>query len=759
MTGPDLRLAPVALACWLGAYACLGWTATVSFAVAGAAVALAYLARGRAAVATGLIGLALAGAATGIRLTARDDPALRDLADRHATVRVELTVSDDPHAVAGRRPTWAIAAHLTHLTGGDGSGAAGRDRRENADVLVLASDPAWRNLLPGQHVTADGRLAPPRDRGLLAAIVSVNEPPAAATAPPWVQRAAGGLRAGLRDACAGLDPRPGGLLPGLVVGDTSRLPPEVADDFRAVGMTHLTAVSGSNLAVILGCLLYAARWARAGPRLSAGLCVLGVVGFVILARPSPSVLRAAVMGAIALVALATGRGRAALPALCATVTVLVVADPGLAGDPGFALSVCATAGLLLLAPPWRDALRRRGFPRWAAEALAVPAAAQVACGPVIAAISGTVSIVAIPANLLVAAAITPATLLGVAATALSAVWPAGAAAVAWLASWPVWWLVEVARVGAGLPLGNLPWPAGTPGALLLAGLTILLLVGFRSTLIRRLVLVAVLSAVLGAAPVRLLASGWPPPGWIYVMCDVGQGDATVLRTGDHQAIVVDAGPGPSLVDGCLDDLGITDVPLLVITHFHADHVGGVAGVFDHRRVRAVVTSAWPEPVEGRRLLAEQAAAVPVTAAEPGQVRRIGPVTLTILGPVTALRGTRSDPNDNSVVALAATGGVRVLLTGDAEVEEQEELAGLVGRVDVLKVAHHGSAFQAPAFLDAVRPRVALVSVGQGNPYGHPSPSVLAYLSRGGARVVRTDLAGDIAIVVTQGAIAITLRDP
>lgn len=151
---------------------------------------------------------------------------------------------------------------------------------------------------------------------------------------------------------------------GLVVRDTSRLLPEVEEDFRATGMTHLNAVSGSNVAIVVGAVLLLARWARAGPRTAATLCVLALVGFVILVRPSPSVVRAAAMGAIGLAALAAGRSRSALPALAAAVTGLVLYDPDLAGDPGFALSVCATGGLLL-APGWRDALRRRAYrPGW-----------------------------------------------------------------------------------------------------------------------------------------------------------------------------------------------------------------------------------------------------------------------------------------------------------------------------------------------------------------------------------------------------------
>jgi competence protein ComEC len=517
------------------------------------------------------------------------------------------------------------------------------------------------------------------------------------------------------------------------------------------------------VAIVVGAVLLLARWGRAGPRLAAGLCALALVGFVILVRPSPSVVRAATMGGIGLAALAAGRPRAALPALATAVAVLVLVDPDLAGDPGFALSVLATAGLLLLAPAWRDALRRRGVPPGLAEALAVPAAAQIACAPVIAGISGTVSLVAVPANLVAVPAIAPATVLGVVAAVLSPVWPAGAEFAAWLASWPAWWLVAVAHHGARLPAGTLPWPGGVSGALLLAGLTVALLIAVRRPVVRRLVAVVTVAVIAGTLPVRLVASGWPPARWVVVACAVGQGDALVLPVAAGRAVVIDAGPDPAAVDGCLSRLGVREVPLLLVSHFHIDHAGGVAGVFRGRRVATVRTPPWSEPATGRDLIhtaAASAGAALGTAAR-GWSYRAGALDLVVLGPPHPLRGTRSDPNNNSLVLLATVAGVRVLLSGDAEIEEQRALldrappGGL--RADVLKVAHHGSAYQEPAFLEAVRPRVALVPVGAGNSYGHPSAAVLARLTRGGARVLRTDTDGDVAVVRRGDGLAVVAR--
>ncbi|MEV7326543.1 ComEC/Rec2 family competence protein [Micromonospora sp. NPDC093244] len=773
---PDLRLAGLAVGAWLTALTGLHLgtrplvVATGAAAAVTAAGALHLLGRcgrpravarryGWIVVAVGL-GVVCAGAATAARLAVRDAPPIRALAEQRAPVSAELVVRDDPRPIrsAGRPGMLLVSTELVRLTD-----PAGRRIRAPVRLLVLATDPAWRGLLPGQRLTADGRLGVPRGGDLTGAVLSTNGPPTRHGAPSFAQRAAGTLRAGLQRACAPLPDDPGGLLPGLVVGDTSRLPPAVEEDFQATGMTHLNAVSGSNVAIVVGAVLLLARWTRAGPWLAVGLCGVALVGFVILVRPSPSVVRAATMGAIGLAALAAGRPRAAPPALAAAVTVLVLVDPELGGDAGFALSVLATGGLLLLAPRWRDGLRRRGVPPGVAEALAVPAAAQLACGPVVAGISGTVSLVAVPANLLAVPAIAPATILGVVAATVSPLWPAGAEFAAWLASWPAWWLVVIARHGSRLPGGTLPWPGGASGALLLAALTVALLVAVRRPLVRRLVAVIGVAGVLGALPVRLVAAGWPPPGWVVVACAVGQGDALVLSVAPGRAVVVDAGPEPVVVDACLRRLGVREVPLLVVSHFHVDHVGGVAGVFRGRRVGAVLAPQSTDPESGSELVRAAAAggraALLTTVA--GTRHPVGAVDLLVLGPPYPLSGTRSDPNNNSLMLRATVAGVRILLPGDAETEEQHAVLARVGpgqlRADVLKVAHHGSAYQDPGFLDAVRPAVALVPVGAGNTYGHPNAGLLARLGRGGARVLRTDTDGDLAVLRTGSGLGVVRR--
>jgi competence protein ComEC len=778
---PDLRLVALALATWLSALAALHTRALVAALAGGAALAGAGLAWrwvGRAGWAgilvALLLGTACGGVATAARLVSRDAGPVAQPAHDRALVTVELTVRRDPHQLpqsAGRPPSWLVSAWLHRIGApaghpiGEAASGAG-PVRVRARVLVFGSDPGWQPLLPGQRVRATGRLAPPRGGDLTAAVLSATGPPERLGRPPLVQRAAGSLRGGLQAASRPLPDEPGGLLPGLAVGDVSALDPSLSNDFDTTGLSHLVAVSGANVAIVVGSVALLAVAARAPRWLTVSLCGFAMAGFVVLCRADPSVLRAGAMGAIALVALATGRPRAAMPALGATVTALVVLDPQLAGDAGMALSVLATGGLLLLAPRWRDALRRRGVPRGVAEAVAIPAAAQVAVAPVIAGLSGTVSLIAVAANLVATPAVAPATVLGVLAAAVSPVWPPAAELLAWLASWPAWWLVLVARQGARVPAAALPWPDGVAGALLLAALTAAALMAFRHRRARVLVAVVAAAAVVGALPVRTVASGWPPAGTLVVTCAVGQGDLVVLPVGPGQAVVVDTGPEPSEADRCLRALRVRSVPLLVVSHFHADHVGGVEGVFRGRQVAAVLIPAWPEPESGQRQITEAAAAnrTTVQVARAGAAYQVGGVSLTVLGPPGRLAGTRSDPNNNSLVLLAQTAGVRVLLTGDAELELQRALLAEVGagrlRAEILKVAHHGSVYQDSAFLAAVDPAVAMVPVGAGNRYGHPHPAVIAELAGGGARVLRTDLDGDLAAVRRDhGELVVVTRDP
>ena len=634
----------------------------------------------------------------------------------------------------------------------------------------------WLALLPSTRLRVTARVSPALMGGdRIAAVLRVRDRagPEVVGEASGTQRFAGRLRAGLREATDGLPADARALLPGLVVGDTSRITPELDEAFKETDLAHTLAVSGSNLTILLALLVgppgLAQLVERRGlaPRLGVSLrttAVLGgglTLGFVVVCRPDPSVLRAAACGAVALLALATGRRRSLIPALATAVLLLVLYDPWLARSYGFLLSVLATGALLTLAPSWSLALRRRRVPPRLAEALAAAAAAQALCAPVVAVLSARVSLVAVPCNLLVEFAVAPATVLGFAALAAAPLAMPVAKVLAWCASWPAGWIADVARTGAALPGGGVDWPGSWTGAMLLALVTgIVLVVGRR--LLRHpwwcgVCAALFVLAVVQPPPLARVITGWPPPGWRLAMCDVGQGDATVLAAGVGTGVVVDAGPDPTLVDDCLRTLGITKVPLVVLTHFHADHVAGLPGVLRGRSVGAIETTGFEEPEDQAEFVRREAAArrIPVTRGVAGEERRTGALSWEVLWPPAGPAAEADGPNDASVTMLVRSAGLRFLLLGDLEPPAQQELlrspAGArLARVDVLKVAHHGSAYQDPELIRRVAPRLALISVGADNSYGHPAPSTVAALRAGGAVVLRTDRDGALAVAGTGG---------
>ena len=756
-TRADLRLVPAASAAWLGALAAGSGRSVpaVALAVAGALLGAAVLLLLRPVAAWALVlGAALACggavlAATTVRAVATGTGVVAALAQDRAVATVDLVVTGDPRVLPSDR--FGPAAERVLVRARVHSvDARGHRWRTRVPVVVVAESGAWAELLPSQHVRADVRLAPARPGDDTAALLLARGPPDEVGPPSRVQRVAGVLRAGLRDSVAGLPAAERGLLPGLVVGDTSAMPPGLVEDFRSAGLTHLVAVSGANVAIVLAAVLLAARWgglrARAVP--AAGL--LAILAFLVLARAEPSVLRATVCGVVAVVALGRGGRAGGVPALCAAIVVLLLIDPSLGRSYGFALSVLATAGLIVLAPGWRARLARV-LPAPVADAVAVPAAAQAACAPVLAMLSAGVSLVAVPANLLVAPAVAPATVLGVLIALVAPLLPPVAhvlAAAAWL---PSAWIVLVARVAARLPGATLPWPDGIVGGLLLAGAAGVLWLFWSWLARRRVVLSALVLAAVVCSPLGPRAP-WPPRELRAVFCDVGQGDAIVVPTGPGRALLVDAGPDPEAVDRCLTDLGVRALDAVVLTHFHADHVEGLPGALAGRSVAEVVVGPIDDPEDEAERVNSWAAdsGVPVRRVVTGEERAAAGVTWRVLWPRRVIRGDGSVPNNASIVVVVDTGGVRLLLTGDVERAAQSALLpGLVAlepAIDVLKVPHHGSRSQDPRLVDVLRPRLAVISVGAGNTYGHPAEETVASYTAQGIPVLRTDLAGDVAVV-------------
>ncbi len=753
---PDLRALALGAGAWAGALLVLALPGWVALGSAGllivAGVVGALLRRGSVAWWGPLAALvAVAGVAT-LHLTLVLTSPLAGLADEAAVVSVRLEVTSDLRVVAGQYGDLQVArARVTRVEG------RGRAWTLRAPVVLMAGSD-WPRLPLGTTLETTARLVPGDDD--VAALVRPTGDPRVVAEPDVWWDAAAAVRRSVRAAVAGRDADARELVPALVVGDDGGLHPVLADDFRTTGLTHLLAVSGTNLTLVVGSLLVLGRWLGVRGRWLHALAFVGIAGFVMTARAEPSVVRAAAMGTVALVGMGrNGRSRGTR-GLGVAVLVLLLVWPRLATTAGFALSVLATAGILLLAPVWRDALMR-WTPRWVAEAVSVPLAAQVACTPVVAALSGQVSLVAVVANLLAAPAVAPATVLGLAGGLLALGWSPLGVVVAAPAAWSAQWIITVARWGAGVPTAALDWGTGAVPLLLLS-LVCLASVPLAPRLLRHpgsaLACTGLLVVVM---LVRPPTPGWPPSGWVLAVCDVGQGDGLVLRAGEHAAVVVDAGPDPAAMDGCLDRLEVQAVPMLVLTHFHADHVDGVPGVLEGRDVEAIEGSSLLEPAEGVREVGTTLGRAPDPAAY-GVTRRVGDVTLQAVWPPPAGAGgdpSESAPNNASVVLVAEVAGVRILLTGDVEPSAQAALARALSglRVDVLKVPHHGSRHQDLAWLTSLGARVALVSVGEGNGYGHPAPAVLAALTDAGARVWRTDTSGDVVVVVRDGEVGVVTR--
>ncbi|MGZ4581480.1 MAG: ComEC/Rec2 family competence protein [Nocardioidaceae bacterium] len=754
---PDLRVVLLGGWAWLGALGgfLLPGPVTVALLAAGAAGLVVRRRRGRAArTLAGCLFAAAAVAAVAVLHAAvnRDSP-VAALAGQGAYVTVTGTVSTDPVRRAGRfAPYVLVRLSVQEVTG------RGTTYRTHVPVLVIADDD-WAAVPLGALVRAAGRVGP-ADGPDLAGVLSASGPPTVLAGRGGVLRAAAVVRDGIRASVAGAGVAERTLVPALVVGDDRGMPAQVVADFQVCGLTHLSAVSGTNLTLVVGFLLVLARWAGVRGR---GLMVvggLGVVGFVVLARPEPSVLRAAAMGSVALLGMGTNGRERGTRALGAAVLVLLLLDPWLALSLGFALSALATAGILFLAPPFRDALRT-WLPRWAAEAVAVPFAAQLACTPVIAAISGQVSLVAVLANMAVAAAVGPATVLGLAGGLLMLVVGPLGLLCGRLAGWCAWWIVAVATHLARLPVAAVGWSAGGVSVTVLSVLCLVIALRAGWLLRRRWWSLGV-SLVLVAVVLRPLPRiGWPPAGWVLIACDVGQGDGLVLNAGQGRAVVVDTGPDPVLMDRCLDRIGVDRLPVVLLTHFHADHVDGLPQVLAGRSVGEVDVTATQEPAAGAAEVRRWAAHARVPERVPayGEVRRVGQLTWQVIGPVRQVGGENHGEegtvaNNSSLVLLVQVRGIRILMSGDMEPEAQQLVDRAVPdlHVDVLKVPHHGSRYQDPDLLTGLGARLAVISVGADNDYGHPASSTVAMLEHAGMQVRRTDQDGDVAVVVEHGAL-------
>ncbi|WP_183091947.1 ComEC/Rec2 family competence protein [Mycetocola lacteus] len=623
-----------------------------------------------------------------------------------------------------------------------------------SDVAVLLVGARLDALRIGDTVDVDGSVRESAPGTAEVAWVSVRALPRVGTPGPggpaqMIQRAVDGLREGLVQAASVLPGSAGTLLPGLAIGETRTLPVDLDQAMRDTGLTHLVAVSGANCAVVIAVCAGLAALMGAGRRIRIVAGAIGLGGFVLLVGPDPSVLRAAVMAAVVLGFLLHGRPGAGVPLLNIAVIVLLLLEPGLATDFGFILSVAATAGLIMLSTPLAVALSR-WLPTWLSYALAIPAAAQLACGPILILLRPEISLTAIPANLLAEPAAPLATLMGLIVCIAHAIWPPLGLVAVWFAWLPTAWIIAVARVCAAVPGGLVPWLPGPVGALGLLALTLVLLgyVLHRAHRIRWGVAILVTGSLLTGSAVipAVLARAGTPTGWIIAACDVGQGDAILVRSRGRVALV-DSGRDPAALTQCLDRLGIDRINLFVLTHYDADHSGGIAALGDRIDAALIAT---PRTEQDKRVRAQ----LPSSArlARDGDTGALGGLSWRVFWPPSVTSGLSA--NGSAVVWGFEGEGTRALFLADLGAETQSLLIPALAKTsyarstDVVKVAHHGSADQDPELYRALHPRIGVISVGAANTYGHPRTQTLSFLSALGVRILRTDQSGTVFIVRT-----------
>ena len=696
---------------------------------------------------------ALAATVAGTALATREGSALTDAAGTRAPT--ELTARLESALRPASTAPWDDGASMRAravLVAVDGRPVPSVP----LEVVLPVEDAAARASAGfGSVVTVEGRVAAAPGTERFAFRVHASEVTAVAPA-PWFIAWTHPLRAGLAEAAEQLGGDGGALVPGLAIGDTSRLPDDLDAAMTTASLTHLTAVSGANCALVTAAAFWLAGLLGMPRSARVVAALLALVGFVLLVTPESSVVRAAAMAVVVLVACATGRAGGGASALSVATIVLLVADPWYARDFGFALSVCATAGLVLGSGPLAGGLAR-WMPRPVAVVLAVPLAAQLACQPVLVLLDPVVATYGLPANLLAAPAAPIATMAGLAGCLLLPVLPSAGFAALQLAWLPASWIALLARGVDAMPFTGLPWVPDAGGAMLSAiGIAAgVVLAATRSTRRTRAGAVRIGAAVvlclsiavpLGATVGRpAIAQASRPDDWRVLQCDIGQGDAVLVREGDA-TMLVDTGVEPEPLADCLALAGVDRIDLAVITHWDADHAGGVEAIAG--RVDVVLHGPLDGTRSDRAIGPLARGGAELVQVGDGATGRLGRAVWQVLWPPA-----RAEPgNDASVVLELRTDDYRAVFLGDLGAEAQAALLREheIGRVDLVKVAHHGSRDQDPALYRELAASVGLIGVGADNGYGHPTASLLGLLADAETVPVRSDVSGTAALTVDDG---------
>jgi competence protein ComEC len=755
----DLRLAIPAALAWIvlavlvGIPQWLGTIAALLWAVAGLAFVVALVVRpqrihavlGSAILVSVCAALVLTSAA--LAAPARRPEALIHAAQQHRSISATAVTDEVFYPGSARTP---LSITLTSVT-------VGRVRLSSrVPVLLFGAPDATPGSGIGTELSLSGTLATTEPGESVAFLVFARGSPRVTGQPPWYLGWANALRSGFVSAAHSLPGDGGDLLPGLAIGDTSAVSVTLDAAMKSTSLSHLTAVSGANCAVIIGLVMIAGaalgiprRWRIAG-------ALLVLVGFVALVTPQASVLRAAVMAALVLAAMAGGRTLRGIPVLSLAVIILLTVDPWLCRNYGFVLSVLATAGLLVLVRPF-GAILGRWMPPGLAMVIAIPLAAQLACQPVLILLNPAIPVYGVLANLLSEPAASLATVLGLAACLLVPAVPPLGHATALLAWLPSAWIAAVARFFSALPGSQAPWLPGALGVALVAAIIGLglftVLGGDRRVRVRRLAAV-VLALVLvvytgGFVTDQVVRQLTKPSDWQIAACDIGQGDAVLVRSAGQIALI-DTGPDPLLLHKCLSELGIGRIQLLLLTHYDLDHVGGTAAVFG--RVDRAMVGPISDAHDTRLRQALAASGARVDEVAQGETGTLGELGWRVLWPPARLGSVRPG-NDASVTiafhgeGVCASGCLSAIFLGDLGNEPQARVlaANKIEPVDAVKVAHHGSADQNPRMYQQLHATVGIIGVGAHNDYGHPTPGLLGILAAVGTTAERTDRQGMILV--------------
>ncbi len=696
-----------AVALWLGALSGPHVSVAVGLGVVAAGVCLAVVARNPTFLLVGLIGI---GAVSGALASSRHQETF------------DATLPRGRGAVTGAAITDAIpyGTDFRFILRPSGWTPAGSDRQVLWPGPAIAVTSSHDEIAAGNRISVSGLLRadphlirgdPVAGRISATSILVLGGPASPVVGAGNAVRDRVASRLAILGASAEAS-----LLSGFLIGDIADLPRPDNESLRRAGLTHYVAVSGSNVALVLGAWWLVLGPTGAGTRLRAVTGLIVLLVFVVATRWESSVIRAATMAALVLGGRAVGVAIDAWAALGCAVSVLLVMSGDLAYDVGFQLSVVATGGVLFGMNVWRARA-----PRIFWSLLAATVSAQLAVVPLLLIHFGSIPLLSPVANLLAAPLVTGAT-----ATAGAGV------IVGWdlplhIAQSLAGLVLNVARTAAGWPQLNAPQTAGLGAAVTLAWPTRMRWV--------------VIGGIVAMSALSMVPPG-PPDAPTIVFLDVGQGDAVLLRDPSGAVVLVDGGRDPTTLSSSLREHGVGRIDLVVATHGDADHVGGFSGLLETVAVGRIWVPDYANlgDLLGAVVDAAEHRGIPVDAVAVGESAVLGEFALDVLGPH---RRYAAD-NDGSVVLLASVAGRSVLLPGDIGALAQAELDPV--RPDLMMVPHHGAATSNLEWLADTVGDLAIISVGP-NTYGHPAPEVLDTLIGAGTRVLTTRDEGDIAIAL------------